>query len=328
MSQPTQYQILDADKRLTNLSIALMSDTSNFVAGRLFPTVPVQQQAGKFVTYKSGDFNRTDMQITADGAPAPLTGFGVGEDNYFCDVYKEGSVIGPATIANATAPFQVRSEMATLLTRHALIFREKKFHDNYIKAGVWASDWTGVATNPSTNEFIKFSDYTNSDPIVFMAERLTSFQLLNSGVRPNKLLISRDVLDTLKNHPAIIERIIYIAGNEPAIITEQHLSKLFGVEVMVMDSVYNAANEGAAESNAFFSSGEMLLLYTAPSASLMTDSAGFIFSWNAFSGYGGSAIRREARRLSEGGGEYMEIQQAYDMKVRNANMGVFFTAVI
>ena len=68
---PSQYQVLDADRRLTNLSIALMADMSQFVAGRMFPVVPVNQQAGKYITYNSDDFNRTDTRPVADGAPAP-----------------------------------------------------------------------------------------------------------------------------------------------------------------------------------------------------------------------------------------------------------------
>ena len=328
MTQPTQYQVLDADRVLTNLSIANMSDMSGFIAGRVFPTVPVNLQASKFKTYKSGDFDRTEMRITADGSPAPLTGFGYGEDNYFCDTYKLGAVVGNATIANASSPLQPLQETTMLLTRQAMIFREEKFYDAYIKTGVWSTDAQGVASTPTGNEFIQFSDYTNSDPIAVMAARLVQFSLLNAGTKANKLLITRDVFNVLKNHPSIIERIIYIAGSEPAIISERHLSALFEVEVMVLDAVYNTALEGQDASYSFFKSNAMLLLYAAPSAGLMTDSAGFIFSWTAFSGYGGSVIKREDRRLEQGGGKYLEIEQSWDMKLRNANMGMFFYDVI
>lgn len=328
MTQPTQYQVLDADRVLTNLSIANMSDMSGFVAGRVFPTVPVNLQASKFKTYKSGDFDRTEMRITADGSPAPLTGFGYGEDNYFCDTYKLGAVVGNATIANASSPLQPLQETTMLLTRQAMIFREEKFYDTYIKQGVWATDAQGVASGATGNQFVQFSDYTNSDPIAVMADRMVQFSLLNAGTKANKLLITRDVFNVLKNHPSIIERIIYIAGSEPAIINERHLSALFEVEVMVLDAVRNTALEGVDASYAFFKENAMLLLYAAPTAGLMTDSAGFIFSWTAFSGYGGSVIKREDRRLEQGGGKYLEIEQAWDMKLRNANMGMFFYDVI
>lgn len=328
MTQPTQYQVLDADRVLTNLSIANMANMDNFVAGRVFAQVPVNLQASKFKTYKSGDFDRTEMRITADGSPAPLTGFGYSEDNYFCDTYKLGAVVGNATIANASSPLQPLQETTLLLTRQAMIFREERFYDSYIKTGVWSTDAQGVASAPTLNQFIKFSDYVNSDPITVMADRLVQFQILNAGTKANKLLITRDVFNVLKNHPSIVERIIYIAGNEPAVISEKHMSALFEVEVMVLDSVHNTALEGQDPSYAFFKENAMLLLYAAPTAGLMTDSAGFIFSWTAFSGYGGSVIRREDRRLEQGGGKYLEIEQSWDMKVRNANMGMFFYDVI
>jgi len=328
MTQPTQYQVLDADRVLTNLSIANMANQDNFIAGRVFPTVPVNLQASKFKTYKSGDFDRTEMRITADGSPAPLTGFGYGEDNYFCDTYKLGAVVGNATIANASSPLQPLQETTMLLTRQAMIYREERFYDAYIKEGVWATDAQGVASGATSNQFIQFSNYTTSDPISVMADRLVQFSLLNAGTKANKLLITRDVFNVLKNHPSIIERIIYIAGSEPAIINEKHLSALFEVEVMVLDAVRNTSLEGVDASYSFFKENAMLLLYAAPTAGLMTDSAGFIFSWTAFSGYGGSVIKREDRRLEQGGGKYLEIEQSWDMKLRNANMGMFFYDVI
>lgn len=322
--QPSQYQVLDADRRLTQLSIAIMADTSNYVSGAMFPTVSVNQQAGKFITYNSGDFNKTEMRPTADGAPAPLAKFGYGEDNYFCDVYKEGAVIGERTLANAYAPMQPRQEMTTLLSRHALIDREQRFHDTFLKAGVWTADLNGATT-----DFVQFDAAGGTgNPIELITEQSTAFALRNYGVRPNRLTMSRNVFDELKNHPDIIERIIYIAGSEPAMINSNHLSQLFEMQVVVSNSVYNTANEGAADSKAFFSTNEMLMSYAPATPGLMTSSAGYIFSWTALSGYGGTAVRSEARKMSEGGGEYMEIQAAYDMKVINADMGTYFSNVV
>ena len=73
MTQPTQYQVLDADRVLTNLSIANMSDMSGFVAGRVFPTVPVNLQASKFKTYRSGDFDRTAVKTANSNSQKTTT---------------------------------------------------------------------------------------------------------------------------------------------------------------------------------------------------------------------------------------------------------------
>lgn len=321
---PSQYQVLDADRRLTNLSIALMADMSQFVAGRMFPVVPVNQQAGKYITYNSDDFNRTDTRPVADGAPAPLVGFGYGEDSYFCDVYKVAGVIGERTLANASAPMQPRTELATRLTRDMMLHRETKFFDTYVKAGVWSEDLDG-----STSDFDQFDAGTGAgNPIELLTQERTKFALRNYGVSPNRLLISRNVYDELKNHPDIIERIIYIAGSEPAMITTNHLSQLFEMQVEIADAVYNTAREGAPGSKSYFMDNAMLMTYAPAQAGLMTDSAGYIFSWSELSGYGGTAVRTENRRMSEGGGEYMEVQSAYDIKVQNPEMGTYFTNVV
>lgn len=321
---PSQYQVLDADRRLTQLSIAQMADTSQYVAGRMFPIVPVNQQAGKFVTYNSADFNRTDTRPVADGAPAPLVGYGYGEDNYFCDVYKVAGTIGDRTLANATAPMQPQQELTTRLTRDMLIHREEKFFDTFVKTGVWANELDG-----STADFDQFDAGAGTgDPIELISQERTKFALRNYGIKPNKLLLSRNVYDALQNHPDIIERIIYIAGSEPAMINTNHLSQLFEMQVEVNDAVRNVAREGADADKQFFMNNAMVMTYAPETAGLMTDSAGFIFSWSNLSGFGGTAVRTEQRTMERGGGLYLEAMSAYDIKVQNPEMGTYFTNVL
>ena len=329
ISQPTQYQILDADQRLTNISILQMNDPSVFVAGQMFPTVPVNLQAGKYVTYNSGDFNKTEMRATADGAPAPLAGWGKGEDSYFCETYKEATIIGPAAMANTTAPFDLLRDSTMMLTQHALIHREKQFKDNYMQTGVWAVDKQGVASSPTGAQFIQWDDYTNSDPIGDVRAAADALAVANYGQRPNIFAISRDVFSVLVEHPALIERIIYIAGSEPARLSRQHLAALFEVDsVVVLDAVENTANEGASATPNFVFGNEALLAYRPSSAGLMTASPGYIFSWNYLSGFGGTAVRREERTMREGGGVYLEVATSYDMKVVSDTLATYWYDVI
>ncbi|MAX51294.1 MAG: hypothetical protein CMH22_04895 [Methylophaga sp.] len=328
--QPTQYQILDADQRLTNISIAQMNDPSVFVAQQVFPTVPVNLQAGKYVTYNSGDFNKTEMRATADGAPAPLAGWGRGEDNYFCEVYKEGAIVGPAAIQNATAPFDLLRDTTTMLTHHSLIHREKQFKQNYMKTGVWGTDREGVASGSvSGDQFVKWSDYENSDPIGDIRKSSTRMAITNYGQRPTGLAMSRDVYDTLVEHPQLIERIIYIAGSEPARLSTQHLAALFEVQnITVLDAVENTASEGLEATPAFIFENEAFLYYRPNTPGLMTASAGYIFSWNYLSGLGGTAVRREERNMREGGGIYLETAMSYDMKVVSKDLGVYMYNIV
>jgi hypothetical protein len=303
-----------------------MNDPSVFVAQQVFPTVPVNLQAGKYVTYNSGDFNKTEMRATADGAPAPIAGWGRGEDNYFCEVYKEGAVVGPAAIQNATAPFDLLRDTTTMLTQHALIHREKQFKAKYMQTGVWGTDKEGVASGSATgDQFVKWSDYENSDPIGDIRQASTKMAITNYGQRPTGLAMSRDVYDVLVEHPQLIERIIYIAGSEPARLSTQHLAALFEVQnITVLDAVENTAGEGLTATPSFIFENEAFLYYRPSTPGLMTASAGYIFSWNYLSGLGGTAVRREERTLREGGGTYLETAMAYDMRVISPDLGVYW----
>lgn len=328
--QPSQYQILDADQRLTNLSILQLNDPSVFVAGQVFPTVPVNLQAGKYIKYNSGDFNKTEMRATADGAPAPLAGWGKDEDNYFCEVYKEGAVIGPAAMQNATAPFDLMRDTTTMLTHHSMIHREKQFKDNYMKTGVWDTDKEGVASgSASGDQFVQWSDFENSDPIGDVQSASTRMAIQNYGQRPTGFALSRDVYDKLVNHPQLMERIIYIAGSEPARLSKQHIAALFEVEtVTILDSVENTAGEGLEATPKFLFENEAFLYFRPSSPGLMTASAGYIFSWSYLSGLGGTAVRREDRSMREGGGTYIESAQSYDMKVVCPQLGIYWHNII
>ena len=65
--QPTPSQ-MHVDHYLTNLSVVYAQQQSNFVAGRVFRTIPVSKQSNKFPIYDKGYFWRNEM------GPRPLGG--------------------------------------------------------------------------------------------------------------------------------------------------------------------------------------------------------------------------------------------------------------
>ena len=65
MPQPTTGDV-HVDAILTNMSIAYMQEAYAFVAGKVFPTVPVSKQSDKFFTSTQADFIRDQVELRAD----------------------------------------------------------------------------------------------------------------------------------------------------------------------------------------------------------------------------------------------------------------------
>ena len=64
---PTQNSV-HLDKLLTNVSIAYLQNPDSFIAGRVFPVLPVSKQSDKYLYLDAADFNRDEMKVRADSS--------------------------------------------------------------------------------------------------------------------------------------------------------------------------------------------------------------------------------------------------------------------
>lgn len=97
------------------------------------------------------------------------------------------------------------------------------------------------------SKYQKFSN-ANSDPIAFIDSEKTSMNQ-QTGRMPNRIGLGINVFNALKVHPGILERVKYGGSTaNPASVTENVLSQLFGVEkIVVLKSIMNSAGMGEDE---------------------------------------------------------------------------------
>src|SRR3990172_9512850 len=70
---------------LTNISVAwFQANQGKYRARSIFPTVGVMKQGDKYYTYNQGDLQRSQAKDRAPGAEAPIGGYKVSSDTYFC----------------------------------------------------------------------------------------------------------------------------------------------------------------------------------------------------------------------------------------------------
>jgi len=328
MSQPTPGDV-HVNQPLTNISIAFLQQARNFIADRVFPNIPVQMQSDRYYTYDRGFFNRDEMEVRAENAESAGSGFEVDNTpNYFAPVYAYHHDISDQRRANADSVLRPDREATELVSHKALIKREKLWVSKYFADSIWTFDYDGVASSPSTNEVLQWSD-DNSTPIEDVTAAKTDV-LGITGFEPNKLVLGQEVFDALKNHPDIVDRVKYgQTVGSPAMITVNALAALFEVdEILIMKAIENTAAEGATNAHQFIGGKRALLVYAAPNPGIMVPTGGYTFSWAGYLGAAANGQRIKRFRMESRSSDRVEIEMAFDQKLVSADMGFFWDTIV
>jgi hypothetical protein len=319
MAQPTGSD-LHVNTPLTNISVAYMQGNESFIADKVFPSVPVDFKSNIYYKYNRGDWFRTAAQKRAPRTESVGTGWSVTSDSYLCDVQAVHVDIADQDRANQDRPVLDMDRDGTLLvTRDMLLRRELDWVSNYFGKSKWTgdADQKGAST-ASTDQFIQW-DRSSATPIEDFATWSTNMQE-KTGMRPNVLVIGQRVFDGLKNCDEFIERIKY---TQRGVLTLDLIASLLDIpKVLVPAVVQNSADELEAEDISFIYGKDALLCYAAPSAGLMTPSAGYIFEWTGFMGsVRGSRMKKF--RMEHLEADRIEAEMSYDMKQVGSDLGIF-----
>jgi len=328
MAQPTKGDV-HVNRPLTNISIAYLQDARDFIADMVFPNIPVPKQSDSYWTYDRSFFNRDEMKIRAPGTESAGSGYEVDPNNtYFAPVRAFHHDIPDQVRANADEQINPDRDATNLITHKAMIHREVQWAAQYFTTSIWSLDRTGVAAAPTGNEFLQWNDAL-STPIEDIRNAKRNVKE-STGYKPNTLVLGAAVIDSLYDHPDIVDRIKYgQTPNGPADVTVADLANLFkNPRILVSEGIQNTAAEGVAESNAFIMGKAALLCHSAPTPGLMTPSAGYTFSWTGFLGASSSGQRVKRFRMDALESDRIEIDMAFDQKVVAADLGEFFATAV
>jgi len=322
---------LYVSRPLTNVSVAYIQDSNVFVADKVFPNIPVQHKAGSYYKYNRGDFLRDEARKRAPATESAGGGYTVDTANYSIDVWAFHKDIDDQIRANADSVFNLDADATRFVTEKMFIRREKMWVDAYFKGGVWAYDYDGVAGSPATNQVKQWSDYTNGNPIEDVEAAVIAVTLAG-GKKPNTLVIGPQVWAALKNHPDLIDRVKYSGGvsnDRPAQVTTQAVAALMGLDrILVMEGVENTAKEGQTASISFIGGKKALLVYAAPNAGLLTQTAGYTFSWNGYMGATQQGTRIKKFRMEPIASDRIEGEMAVAYGLVDNALGAFWDTIV
>ena len=309
---------------LSTVAIAYYQE-AQFANQRLFPVCPVQLPSGFYYEFSKADLARDNVHRKPDYGTVAPTVLGQSEHAYSCHV--DQIIIGLDKIITlayqrAQGGFDPQRARARSITEMIANHQEIEFAKTFFKTGVWGNEWTGAASADTANKKFKKFDNSDVDPVVFFDERITEIRRIGRR-RPNKLALGMETFNALKNNPFILERIKYSGTTQnPAVVNENVLAQIFGVEqVIVLDATHNAAPHGAEDMQYVCDSKGALLLYAPDTPQLDAPSAGYCFTWLL---PGGNYIAIDTFEKNDGSHtDFMEGLIAYDMRKTSDALAVY-----
>ena len=318
MPQPSPSDVHN-DAPLTNLSIAFLQKAENFVAGQVFPTVPVAKQSDIYYVWDRNNFYLDQMEKRGPATESAGGGVELTTDSYRCDVWALHKDIDDQTRANSDTVISPDRTATNYLTQQGLIRKDKQWAADYFVTGIWTNEDAGGT------DFTQWDDAA-SDPEKDIAEGGKTM-LQNTGYEPNVLVVSYGIHLALKRHPLVKDRFKYTSSES---ITAAMLAQFFEIERYVVAKSVNATNaEGAATDTYDFILGDhALLAHAAPSPGIEIPSAGYNFVWSGLTGMNDLGLTMSSFRLQKIKSDRLEIEMAFDMKLVAADLGFFFLNAI
>lgn len=327
MPQPTRSDV-HVNRPLTNISIAYIQRSQDFIADKLFPIVSTMKQSDRYFVYTKDYWFRTGAAQRAPATESAGGGFHVDNTpNYFAKVLAWHMDVDDQTRSNADEPLDLDRDATLFVTQNLLLKREVDFMGAYFATGVWQGykpSGSPIDFAPNVNG-AGYWDASTSNPMQDV-DKLKQSVKSQTGFLPNALSVADNVFFALRNNPQVLDRIKY---TQRGIVSEELLAALFGVEkFLVSSAVLNSAHEAINGSNpaagnfGFLVSNKFLLVYANPAPSILQPSAGYIFSWQGLFGAGAQGNRIKTFRMEHLEADRIEGEMSYDMKLVATDLGV------
>lgn len=324
MPQPTQTDV-HVDAILTNISVAYLQQYDGFISNKVFPVVPVEKQTDKYFIYRKNDWFRDEAQRRADSTESAGSGYNLDQDSYACNVYGFHKDVGDQVRSNADSPLNMDRDATMYVTSRLVLRQEIQWSTDFFTTSIWGTDMTGVASAPSGNQFVQWSNFTTSTPIEDIEAGKEAI-VGTTGYMPNTLVMGYQVFRQIKHHPDIRDRYKYTTSEN---ITPEILARLFEVDRVLVAWGVKATNlEGETSAYSFIHGKNALLCYVNPNPGLLAPSAGYSFQWNGVSDGLGTNIGVSKFRMPHLRADRIEGQVAWTNKVVASDLGYYFSGAV
>lgn len=239
------------DPILTGISLAYRNQA--YIADSVLPRVKVGRDTFKYRKFdKDVYLTVPDTFVGRKGMPNQVELSYSEQDSSTID-YGLDDVVPFKDIQNAPEGYDPQQKAVEYLTDLILLAREKRAADLVFAEGSYSNTTTLTGTAQFSN--------ASSNPITTIKTGLDTCFL-----RPNAIVMGREVFSTLSTHAKIVST-IYPNANGAGIITPEQLAQIFDVEHVFIGSAWlNSAAPGQTASVARVWGKHVALLYLNPNA--------------------------------------------------------------
>ena len=323
MPAPTRNQ-RNLSKPLENMTLAAMQSQDSFIGLVGAPIITVDHQSGSYYTYSAADWNRREMKVRGSSSKAARAGWSNSNATYNCKRYALEHPEDVNDAADADAVFNVDEDAVEFLANQANIEFDYQWTAAAGTTGVWSTDWDGVTSGPSANQFVQF-DQSASDPqkTINQAKEAVFAKI---GKMPNTIIAGADVNNELITNSIVRNALQYTQTTFTGDITPELLARFFGVGIYrVARSFYESANEGQTSSKAnIFGTHDLWLGYVERAPGKKKVSALYTFAWKGVDGAAGENGFVTWKYADESiTSDVYGIEMFVDVKVVSADAGAF-----
>lgn len=253
MPQMTPGAARVIDPILTEVARGYRSNASP-VANLLFPTVPVAQRGGRIITFGPDDF-RVVNTARAPGANTERIQFGYASGNFSLVDYSLEAAIPVELMQEAMAVPGI--DLQAMSVRKV---RNMQALELEVQAATLARTAASYAAGNKTqlSGTSQFS-HASSDPFATIETGKEAIRAA-IGVRPNVLVLAPAVLNKVRSHAKVLDRITTSRDRPPATLAQ--LAALFEVDQVVEAGAIS--HNGTAFSDVW--GKDALLAYTVPAS--------------------------------------------------------------
>lgn len=275
MAQP-QRSTLHIDAALTNFSKAFSNRGNQFIASKLFPRVRVGKQSDKYFIYGNESL-RLAESVREPGTPFKRYGFTLSNTSYYCEQVGREHAIPWEDRDSADPAINLDQDSVQMLTDQIDLELENRLASLITTSNITQN--TTLTTNYQWNNY----DSSTSDPEKDIKTAKVTIQAA-TGRAPNTIVMGYQVAENLAHHPTIVELRKYTS---PEFLNDAGLpSRLFGLNVLLANAVYDNTKQGQATSLAELWGKNVLVAYVDPNPGLRSITLGVTFE------YGGRVVEK------------------------------------
>ena len=228
---------LHIDTPLTNMMVRAFNAAPNFVAGQVFPVVPVAKQSNVYYTLDQASFLQSPTTYRSPKTLARRADWKVSSDTYFAHNYAFADGNSLEDLDNADNAIQLRQTSTEFVTQVLLRDFESRAVTK-IQANVASlSQLTGA------NAW----DAVNSADIISPVRNAKQYIYQNTGIVPNSIVLDWMTYDYATRNTLAWAKLQYT--QDTGQLTMAHLKSLWDVQnVYVSNATQNNAKFGATGS--------------------------------------------------------------------------------